>query len=1237
WALLQEALTNISTPYTEEHPLYDEFPHSKYYESALIAHQVYFAEHGNKFETLWERDNLQLDQRQHLKLNDLQAALGVDLRATIRELIRHTGNDLADFLQGNYAEHGKDWLRNLTAQLDDTWSFTEAPNDLLEDEDCAQQKQYRHTRWEKLGNILGKLADHPASQCQLIDGTPAIRDEVAKGKQQDPGYRLIQDILNGNHPLSPITLNRPAVLNYAYQEALLAIFDQQKDGGSSDPDRMTTLLKQINTLKSQDDATEDTKKEAAKQGLVPSGLEEVSKRTIKWLCFVVGQLFVGSQALSMKNVDGNNINGDIEKFRWLLNSVINADLNYGSFDDLIQLQNDTAAGNKTKQMIIAKALTELDEHKKHAKETSTATSPEVKEKQLQAEGENKKESLTQQNKTTRNDLKRIDGPKAIDKKIKQLNADLNKNRSTLAQSNDDIKKTINNKEARLRKIHHAEGESAVHSSALDPEIKQLQHLEDTAIAKKTQALAFKESADNQVKNLENLKGELEASRVRKTTVIEDKSTLLANVDKNHPLFSLKQLDDEYLTAIKNIDNDVSNASKNYQARFEKNRAEQLNAEKLGNTVVYTNTAEGQELDAFLKQQRAKLTTITDDPISVKYTNNGDFERIRNDYANKPNVIVFTPAQSKSMNTVQKGSYIVVGEEGKHIYQGNDAQALESRQHGSVFVSSATLVFDIWNMQQLLSNWKDSDNLLEHTRNLTQLLNSVTLTGASIGNVWKQTYQAKQVSAQASSTTSLSHTFDNSKLLNVGILRVLPIIAAVSGIAVSAYDGIQALMRGDDVAKAHAVLLISGIAGLAGLYYGGLAAIILGPVGLAIAVIGVALQFFVFKEDNLLNTWLERGPFSENKSKNHPQFQAISIAGWQHPREVSDSLKQKMGIHHHSVWLGGVSIGKATTLKDDKYFRKVLSLAITRHNIQLILDQNYQLLGYRRQGPKQDSSSVVFNDLTGDISVVEHGAKYKIGRIGDTLGSNSWNIIDNLVDTLPSFTQADQMSDTSVRFDHTGDEDKFTEPMRLYPAASLELLLNGLYPLKATFELMPVDKTFVKRIPGRSGGSIYDKSGNRAKVVVDLPYFIEGKSTLEIEIRVARDSDKQDRTNLPVINFNEKDSMKISSLSDLPPYNGDNEAGNYINHTQSVQQLIIITNFSSSSFTGDTSEPKVVQKNKTIDLECWVKLRVTSPDKTKNETVSMPWKGNKYWLNINPTTEFKQKAWLTMQAEDTLRG
>ncbi|PCJ39915.1 MAG: hypothetical protein COA99_09900 [Moraxellaceae bacterium] len=33
WALLQEALTNISTPYTEEHPLYDEFPHSKYYES----------------------------------------------------------------------------------------------------------------------------------------------------------------------------------------------------------------------------------------------------------------------------------------------------------------------------------------------------------------------------------------------------------------------------------------------------------------------------------------------------------------------------------------------------------------------------------------------------------------------------------------------------------------------------------------------------------------------------------------------------------------------------------------------------------------------------------------------------------------------------------------------------------------------------------------------------------------------------------------------------------------------------------------------------------------------------------------------------------------------------------------------------------------------------------------------------------------------------------------------------
>ncbi|MFD2232093.1 toxin VasX, partial [Alkalimarinus sediminis] len=934
WALLDDALKLISTPFEEGDDLHKEFPYSRYYESALLAHQLYFSEQAGEGETLWERDNLQLKNRNNLKLNDIQRALGVDLRRTIRELITQTGNDLADFLQGRYSEHGQEWLDNLVAQLEDSWAFSEMPSNEQEDE--GKRLPYRHTRWETLSNLLMKLADHPASNCQYIDGTPAIRKEVSEGKAQDSGFQVINAIVNGQHPLSALTLNQPNEIVYSYQQILQQLDEQYGDAKEDDPALIVEHLRQLHRLTDKGVSTEDK--------LLDPATLNISLATVTWAFAVAGQLFVGSNILSVEDLDKANYNGAIDGIRKLLNWVTDAHLNYVTFDEFIESQSHQPDGQIKKQKIIAHILSDMDKFKAEVSETDTPSSPEKQAEIYQQEADEKIKRLTAKNQQYRNDYKRLIGPESIDERIAALNAQNNGDRHIKAVSKKNVLKLIRKQEKYIRsKVKNG---LVPHDIERHPVVKALEQDIKKQSTVRLEAAERMKQTGKQITQLKELRAKLKLSRERKESAYQDSRALLKDVDSTHPLYDLKVEDQKYFNKVKAVEQETELRIKRYQQQYQSNQDYKRRRQQQGIEVIETNTAEGRQLKEFLAQQREKLAVKLDQPIARIYTTEDNFETMRIKHGNNPNTIVFTPAQSKSMNAVQQGSYITVGDGGEHIYRGSDTQSIESRQQGTVAVASVMVGLDIYNTFQVLHHWKSGDENLEKGRNMADALGALTGSTASIGELWKSLYESKQLNHQANKTTALARRVNQSQLFNVGVFKVLPVTAAVSGILVSGCDLYMASLKKDDVAMAHVAMIVSCTALLAGAIWQSL--VFLGPLGIALAGVSVFLQEYVFKEDNMLDTWLEKGPFSEQKSSRYPRFKCINWDHYHHHVEVSDRLKQRMGIERHNVWLGGSSIGKLTELKDTEgRYRKVLLLPLYPFGLSLILDQNYQLLGFKR--------------------------------------------------------------------------------------------------------------------------------------------------------------------------------------------------------------------------------------------------------------------------------------------------
>ena len=177
---------------------------------------------------------------------------------------------------------------------------------------------------------------------------------------------------------------------------------------------------------------------------------------------------------------------------------------------------------------------------------------------------------------------------------------------------------------------------------------------------------------------------------------------------------------------------------------------------------------------------------------------------------------------------------------------------------------------------------------------------------------------------------------------------------------------------------------------------------------------------------------------------------------------------------------------------------------------LILDQNYRVLGIDYTHLHLDSVGPKFwvepNDLT--VYIKNENTLHPFAKIDETLGNNSAEILKKTDDVFKLFAPQSMPVDASPRFDGVGDEDKFTEAMKdktFGGAASLEILLNALFPIKAKLSLIPLDdqgNQLKKEISTREGVAYDDLSkaeGVRVIIEVDVPYFIEGQSALQVRL------------------------------------------------------------------------------------------------------------------------------------------
>ncbi|MEJ2743738.1 MAG: hypothetical protein P8176_15005, partial [Gammaproteobacteria bacterium] len=177
---------------------------------------------------------------------------------------------------------------------------------------------------------------------------------------------------------------------------------------------------------------------------------------------------------------------------------------------------------------------------------------------------------------------------------------------------------------------------------------------------------------------------------------------------------------------------------------------------------------------------------------------------------------------------------------------------------------------------------------------------------------------------------------------------------------------------------------------------------------------------------------------------------------------------------------------------------------------LILDQNYRVLGIDYTHLHLDSAGPKFwmepNDLT--VYIKNENTLHPFAKIDELLGSSSAEILQKTDDVFKLFAPQSMPVDTSPRFNGIGDEDKFTEAMKdetFGGAASLEILLNALFPIKAKLSLIPLDdqgNQLKKEISMRESMAYYDLSkaeGVRVIIEVDVPYFIEGQSALQVRL------------------------------------------------------------------------------------------------------------------------------------------
>ncbi|AUM13432.1 toxin VasX [Ketobacter alkanivorans] len=1144
WHLLQTVTTNMQDASNTT------YPYAKFYESAVLAYQVFYTR-GElpKGKTRWQQDQYSDEAFKHLSLEDIQSALALDLRRSLYQLISHWQTRLAQLLNGD-AQWQK-WDTALRATLDDYWAMTDLPGPIGGDDEDTAYWGYAHRRWYHLSALLTLLGTPPQATAKLIERDP-IGLELAADAEKSPGPQLIAALLTGKHTLSELAFNAPQVALYRFQMPLTELAQRiNANAGQAYSDTLyqqeRELLAALRTegkpranLYRPDAATQHQKKRNQdtqdKEGQVePSTLIKVSLSTIRLASSVLGTLGGSAIKLTGDTLRPNQLNTTVERLRHAFNTVQETHLRYTSFDTIYQ--NKLEHGTQ----IIATFLTSA---KQQRTEEFALTSPDEFATQQQTQLDTTIDDLKRRHATERRNLKKQLRDELLPEYKKQFTHEQNQLRSSLADLSNQKAALQNEMNQVVRQYNDGSGNVEIMEASAERDPDYLRLAQERLAADgeyQVQRQRWNE-LDQAIAGLDAditaLKNDIEASArsgkdidALDTLIEQDRVQYQRSHDPAHPLHELLQQDQQHLNQRAELQANTTEQISTHSQHYDKTVHD---IEQQGRLPINTSTPEGRELLNFYESQTIRLEQARKTEI-ITSSSATDFEAKQAEFDTSPNHIVLDEYQSTLWNEQLQGNYLVL-EGGEHLYAADPSQGVAKNALRDASLSSALLAFDALNLYNITRVVFGTSDKATSGRNITDLVANILGTASSIADFWQivHSHRAYLSNAEKLSTTygqvMLGRTLSTTALNTAKFLGYCGTFSAGLGIAVGLLDFVENRQEGDDAMYADAVMVVGGVLGFAGMVT---TSLVLGPIGIVVGVAGVLLKTFVFKEDNLLQTWLEQGPFSADKpvrashlipmrdfglteiTLKKPGQDTFALPGFE-TRAVMDHLSALPRPElDTAATISHYLTSKFSTLKDE-HGKPLPDLQLTGRILgSLILDQNYKPLGLMYSEGHMTSSMPKFwlqpHDNT--IYIKQQSKLIPCAEIGNPIAANKAAVsqhLDNLINKVLGNSIA---SDTSDRFSDRWwefDDEEFTKPMTREGhegTASLELLLNGLFPVKTKLSMQALDangQVMHKRFGRAAIAAGYtpfkgEIDSIRFIVEIDAPYFVEGQSSLHVQI------------------------------------------------------------------------------------------------------------------------------------------
>jgi hypothetical protein len=185
-----------------------QFPFAPWFDSAVLANQYFFVDkpdieaeglqkqpaHPPK-KPLKKAMEQRAEWRKKLNLGDIQIALGTKHRAVLREKIKTTKQALVAVL-----DHTNPELERLVANLDDWFELPGEPQGPLLVPAYDKTPHYGDA-FIVMDELIARLGDHEYKLDNHLETEPQTEAQLYALEQNDPGAKLLIDLLSTGHPL----------------------------------------------------------------------------------------------------------------------------------------------------------------------------------------------------------------------------------------------------------------------------------------------------------------------------------------------------------------------------------------------------------------------------------------------------------------------------------------------------------------------------------------------------------------------------------------------------------------------------------------------------------------------------------------------------------------------------------------------------------------------------------------------------------------------------------------------------------------------------------------------------------------------------------------------------------------------------------------------------------------------------------------------------------------------------